>query len=165
MRKFLQLLLIVVVIALIVIQFFKPEKNASAEIATEGISAKHAVPENVQQILKVSCYDCHSSNTVYPWYAKIQPASWFLANHIADGKKQLNFSIFSTYSAARRYKKFKEIAQQVKDNEMPLFSYTIIHRDAVLNPDQKSAIENWAATSMKEMELQYPTDSLVRKKK
>lgn len=85
-------------------------------------------------------------------------------DHIVNGKKEVNFSEFATYPTYRKYKKFKEIQKQVKEDEMPLFSYTVIHRDAVLNADQKSALINWAAGSMKEMEAKYPADSLVKKK-
>ena len=111
-------------------------------------------------MLQTSCYDCHSNTTVYPWYSNIQPAAWFLSNHIADGKREVNFSEFSTYSPRRQYKKFKEIGEQVKTDEMPLFSYTLIHRDAFLNPAQKLLIQNWVSSSMKEMELKFPPDSL-----
>lgn len=164
MRKVFKTILIILLIAFIVIQFIRPSKNAADEIAENQITAKHQVPENVQQILKVSCYDCHSNTTKYPWYSKIQPVAWFLNNHIVEGKKELNFSTFSASSAMRRYKKFKEISKQVKDGDMPLFSYTLIHRDAVLNADQKQEIQNWAANSMKEMENQFPADSLIKKK-
>jgi hypothetical protein len=164
MKRILKGTLIFLLIALIVIQFIKPPKNAGEEIAENEITAKYQVPENVQQILKVSCYDCHSNTTKYPWYSQIQPVAWFLNDHIIEGKKELNFSTFSTSSAMRRYKKFKEIGEQVKTGEMPLTSYTIIHRNAVLNAEEKSAIESWAANSMKEMEAQYPIDSLQRKK-
>ena len=74
----------------------------------------------------------------------------------------MNFSIFATYPAYRRYKKFKEIGKEVKDGDMPIFSYTLLHRDASLNADQKLLIENWAANAMKEMEAKYPADSLVK---
>ena len=162
MKKILKALLFVLVAALVIIQFIRPAKNAGEEIASNQITAIHPVPENVQQILKVSCNDCHSNTTHYPWYSKIQPVAWILDDHIVEGKRELNFSTFATYPAYRRYKKFKEIGEQVKDDEMPLFSYTIPHRDAVLNADQKLILENWAANSMKEMERQYPADSLVK---
>lgn len=164
MRRIIKVTLVILLIALITIQFIKPPKNAGEEIAENQITAMHPVPENVQQILKVSCYDCHSNTTNYPWYSRTQPAAWFLNDHIIEGKKELNFSTFSTSSASRRYKKFKEIGEQVKTGEMPLTSYTIVHRNAVLNAEEKSAIELWAANSMKEMEAQYPPDSLKRKK-
>lgn len=165
MKKIFKTVLIILLIALIVIQVIRPEKNAGEEIAANQITAVQSVPENVQQILKVSCYDCHSNTTSYPWYSKIQPVAWFLDDHIVEGKKEVNFSIFATYPTARRYKKFKEIIKQVHDGEMPLTSYTILHRDAALSAEQKTILENWATNSMKEMEATYPADSLATPKK
>lgn len=164
MKKILKIVLIIVIIAFIIIQFIRPTKNAGEEIAASQITAVQQVPDNVQQILKVSCYDCHSNTTRYPWYSKIQPVAWFLDDHIVEGKKEVNFSIFATYPAYRRYKKFKEIQKQIKDDEMPLFSYTILHRGAVLSADQKSTLITWAANAQKEMEAKYPADSLVKPK-
>lgn len=164
MKKIIKTVLIVLLIALIIIQFIRPPKNAGEEIAAKQITAIQPVPEDVQQILKVSCYDCHSNTTKYPWYQKIQPVAWFLNDHIIEGKKEINFSEFATYATYRRYKKFKEIQKQIKEDEMPLFSYTIIHRDAVLSAEQKSTLINWAANAQKEMEEKYPADSLARPK-
>lgn len=163
MRKILRITLIVLLIALIIIQFFRPQKNAGPEIASYQIEAKYNVPEDVHKILQVSCYDCHSNTTKNPWYWGIQPVAWFLNSHIQDGKRELNFSTFSTYPAWRSYRKFKGIAKEVKAGDMPLFSYTLIHRNAVLNADQKLTIENWVASSVKEMESTYPADSLKKK--
>lgn len=164
MRRVLKTILYILIIAFIVIQFIRPSKNTGVEIAENQIAAKHPVPENVQKILKVSCYDCHSNTTKYPWYWYMQPGAWILSNHFNDGKREVNFSIFSTYPANRRYKKFKEIGEQIKKGDMPLTSYTLIHRDAVLNTEQKQALMDWAAAQMKEMESQYPADSLKSKK-
>jgi hypothetical protein len=163
MRRILKVVLIILIIVFIIIQFIRPAKNSSEEIATNEIAAKFDVPENVRQILNVSCYDCHSNTTKYPWYWHVQPGAWILSNHFNDGKKEVNFSIFSTYPAAKQYRKFKEIGEQVQKGEMPLSSYTFIHRDAVLNAQQKQLLEDWAASSMKEMEAKYPADSLKRK--
>lgn len=151
-------------VALIVIQFIRPTKNAGEEIAANQITAIHPIPDDVQQILKASCNDCHSNTTQYPWYSKIQPVAWVLDDHIVEGKKELNFSTFATYPAYRRYKKFKEIGKEVKDDEMPIYSYTLVHRDASLNEDQKLLLANWAAGAMKEMEAKYPADSLSKPK-
>jgi mono/diheme cytochrome c family protein len=164
MKKLLKTLLIILVIVFILIQFIRPEKNSGEEIAANQIAAVQQVPDNVQQIFKTSCNDCHSNTTHYPWYSKIQPMAWFLDDHIVEGKKELNFSVFATYPAFRRYKKLKEIGKEVKDGDMPIFSYTLIHRDALLNDDQKLLIENWVANAVKEMEAKYPADSLVRPK-
>ncbi len=92
MKKFFKRLFLVLLFALIVIQFFRPAKNKSEGMSKNDITTLYAVPENVQSILKTSCYDCHSNNTVYPWYSQVQPVAWWLDGHIKDGKKDLNFS-------------------------------------------------------------------------
>lgn len=161
MKKVLKIILVVLLVILLVIQFIRPEKNAGEEIALNHINARYPLSQDVQKILKVSCYDCHSNTTYYPFYWKVQPVAWFLNNHIEDGKRALNFSIFSTYPVWKQYQKFKGIGKEVKSGDMPLFSYTIIHRNAVLNEEQKQAIENWSASSMKEIASRYPADSLV----
>ena len=164
MKKVLKIIFLILIIAFVMIQFFRPAKNLGEEIAANQITAVQDVPENVQQILKVSCNDCHSNVTYYPWYNNIQPIAWVLHDHVVEGKKELNFSEFADYSISRRYKKFKEIQKQIEEDEMPLFSYTIPHRDAVLSVEQKSSLIAWAANSLKEMEAKYPADSLVKKK-
>ena len=150
---------------LVIIQFFRPAKNINtADVATANdISKVYTVPEKVQQILKTSCYDCHSNNTIYPWYNNIQPVAWWLKNHVDEGKREINFNEFSSYSARRQYKKMEEVIEQIKEDEMPLSSYTIIHRDAKLNPEQKLALTTWAEAIRKDMELKYPPDSLKKK--
>ena len=164
MKNILKNVLIVLLIALVIIQFIRPSKNVGEEITANQITAVQQVPDDVQQLLKVSCYDCHSNTTRYPWYSKIQPVAWFLNDHIVEGKKELNFSEFANYPVYRRYKKFKETGKEVKDGDMPMFSYTLLHHDASLNADQKLLIETWAANAMKEMEAKYPADSLVKPK-
>jgi hypothetical protein len=161
-RKILLLLLA----ALVIIQFFQPEKNESIDIAGQAndISNCMAVSDTVQALLGTSCYDCHSNNTKYPWYAEVQPVGWWLSHHVNEGKKELNFNEFATYNLRRKYKKLEEIAEQVKTGEMPLSSYTIIHKDAVLNNDQKLLITAWANAARDSMKAHYPADSLIRKK-
>ena len=152
-------------VALIIIQFIRPAENKNEEIAQENIIAKFPIPDSLHKILKVSCYDCHSNTTVYPFYFKIQPVAWFLDDHIKDGKKHFNFSTFSSYPVWRQYDKFKDIVEQIKKDEMPLTSYTFIHRDAILSADQKIAIIDWSNAQMKEMESKYPADSLAKPKR
>jgi hypothetical protein len=164
MKKIFKILVIILIIAFIVIQFIRPPENTGKEIAANQMTAVQQVPDDVQQILRVSCNDCHGNTTHYPWYSKIQPVALFLDDHIVEGKKELNFSEFATYPVYRRYKKFIEIGKEVKDGDMPIFSYTFFHRDASLNAGQKLLIENWAANAMKEMETKYPADSLVKPK-
>lgn len=164
MKRVLKVILVIVIIVLIAIQFIRPTKNSGEEIAGNQITAKYETPQEVRQVLKVSCYDCHSNTTHYPWYFSIQPVAWMLEDHIEEGKKELNFSTFTNLPVWRQYKKFKEIGKEVKDGDMPIAAYTLMHRDAVLNADQKLLIQNWAANLMKEMETKYPADSLVKPK-
>ena len=125
-------------------QLYQPARNIAYEqdISLDFVSQYNA-PKNIEGILRTSCYDCHSNNTNYPWYSSIEPVSWFMANHINEGKKELNFNEFGNYSNRRKSSKLKAILNQIKTNEMPLSSYTIIHKNAVLNENQKEQIINW----------------------
>ena len=114
MKKFFKRALIVLLIALIVIQFFRPAKNSSEGPYPNDITTKYDVPKPVLDIMKVACYDCHSNNTRYPWYAEVQPVAWWLNSHIKDGKRNLNFSEFATYRPRKQYDRFEGTADLVK---------------------------------------------------
>lgn len=164
LKKILKRTFQILLLAFIVIQFFRPTKNKAEGISNNDITKIYAVPEDVQSILKTSCYDCHSNNTVYPWYAQVQPVAWWLNDHIQEGKKELNFSEFATYRLRRQYKKLEEINDQVKKGEMPLDSYLWIHKNASLSDGQKLTLANWVTATMDTLKANYPIDSLVRKK-
>ncbi|HQW82916.1 MAG TPA: heme-binding domain-containing protein [Ferruginibacter sp.] len=164
LKKILKITFRILLLAFIVIQFFRPEKNQAEGISPNDITNLYTVPADVQLILKTSCNDCHSNNTVYPWYSNIQPFAWWLKDHIDDGKKHLNFSEFASYPIRRQYKKLEETNEEVKKDNMPLNSYLWIHRDAVLNNQQKLAIANWVTAIRDTIKANYPADSLVRKK-
>ena len=164
LKKILKRTFQILLLAFIVIQFFRPAKNKAEAVSNNDISKLYPVPEDVQTVLKTSCYDCHSNNTVYPWYAKVQPVAWWLNSHIEDGKKDLNFSEFASYRIRRQYKKLEEINDLVKKNEMPLDSYLWIHKDAELNEQQKLTLANWVNAVRDTIKATYPADSLVRKK-
>jgi Haem-binding domain len=154
----------ILLLAFIVIQFFRPAKNKAEGISKNDISTIYPVPADVQAVLKTSCNDCHSNNTIYPWYAQVQPVTWWLNNHVADGKKHLNFSEFAGYSLRKQYHKLEETDEMVKKGEMPLDSYLWIHKDANLNDEQKLILTNWVTAVMDTMKAKYPIDSLIKKK-
>jgi hypothetical protein len=131
-------------VVLVIIQFIQPAKNKSTTSQPNDIGVTMNVPDDVSIVLRKACYDCHSNNTNYPWYASIQPVSWWLNHHIDEGKDELNFSEFGAYKMKRKIKKFNEIAGEVTDGEMPLESYTWIHKDAKLTKEEASALINWA---------------------
>ncbi len=142
-------ILIGLLIVLVIIQFIHPAKNQSEGIAANDITKSFGVPDDVQVILKKACNDCHSNNTVYPWYSKIQPVDWWLNDHVVDGKRHLNFSEFITYPAKKQRKKLEEVIETVKEGEMPLNSYTWIHKEAILTEAEKLTLSNWADTLSK----------------
>ncbi len=131
-------------VLLVIIQFIRPTRNISSTESPNEISKFYNVPDEIHAVLKKSCYDCHSNNTNYPWYVNIQPVGWWLQRHINEGKKELNFEEFGTYVEKRAKHKFDEIEELVREGEMPLGSYTLIHRDAKLTPEQSEAIAAWA---------------------
>lgn len=129
----------VIVLGLMIIQFFPPEKDSTEEVPATDFVNNFDVPEKVQHVLRDACYDCHSNNTRYPWYSKVQPVGWYLQNHINKAKEDLNFSEFGNYSDRRQNSKINGIINQVRDDEMPLPAYTLMHRDARLSEEDKKA--------------------------
>ncbi len=135
--------LIALLIVFVGIQFIPTKRNHSNKILPTDITLIYNVPQNVQSIFETSCYNCHSNNTVYPWYNKVQPVSWLLESHIEEGKSELNFSEFGSYSMRKRKSKLKAMANQIKDGDMPLFSYTLMHRNAKITKNKKTVLLNW----------------------
>jgi len=123
-----------------VIQFFPTDRNESYTTPETDFMLVNNAPEKIQKKLKVSCYDCHSNNTAYPWYNKVQPAAWFLEDHVKEGKAELNFNEWDSLSNRRKNSKLKSIINQIEDDEMPLGSYTIIHTDAFLSKSEKKLV-------------------------
>ena len=160
--KLIKKLLLSLLVILIVLQAFRPEKNQSTD-KSKHISTIYPVSDDANAILTKACNDCHSNNTNYPWYANVQPIAWWLEEHVEDGKKELNFDEFSTYRLRRQYHKMEEVIEQVKKKEMPLESYTIVHRDAKLTDAERVTLTSWAQSVMDSMKAKYPMDSLVRK--
>lgn len=138
-------------IALLVVfglmQFVQTNHNNGTAESPNDVAHAVAVPPPVMQTLRTSCYDCHSNHTDYPWYARVQPTGWWLASHINDGKKRLNFSEFNTYDTKRKNKKLNEIAEEVSEGEMPLKSYLLIHGNARLTDAQANELVHWARST------------------
>lgn len=156
--------MLALLVILLLMQAFRPTKNLSANTEND-ISVSYAVPTEVKTILAKACNDCHSNKTEYPWYANIQPAAFWLNDHVVDGKRHLNFNEFNKYRIAKQYKKLEECIDEVKDGEMPLESYTIIHKNAILTEAEKTTLTNWCLTVRDSIKAKYPADSLVLPKR
>jgi hypothetical protein len=122
----------------IVLQFIPINRN------NPPVEADLKAPEKVKLVLKKSCYDCHSNETHYPLYSYVFPASLYLAHHVEEGREELNFSNWEALSNSKKAKKAEDIVEVLEKKEMPLISYTIIHRDAVLSNEDSELLINWA---------------------
>lgn len=135
-------ILIIIIVAFVLIQFFPIDKNNPIATPQMDFLKIKNTPEKTATLIRNACYDCHSNESKFPWYANIQPVGWFLADHIKEGRKELNFSTFATYDKKRQAKKLKEAAEQLEKNEMPLDSYVILHPEAKLTAaDKKEMID------------------------
>ena len=151
---------------LTIIQFIKIEKNESNDLSYT-ISKSYTISNELNQLLKTSCYDCHSNNTNYPWYSEIQPVAWWLDHHVQDGKKHLNFSEFTKNRIAIQNRKFEEIIEYVEGEKMPLPSYTFLglHPEANLTNKQRELVSNWANNQINYLKENFPEDSLAFRRK
>lgn len=133
-------ILVVILVAFIIIQFFPIDKTNPAPTPGMDFLKIKKTPPEVANIINTSCYDCHSNETKYPWYASIAPSSWFLKNHINEGRKHLNFSTFAVYEPKIQAHKLEECIEMVEKKEMPLESYYIGHQDAKLTDEQRKIL-------------------------
>jgi hypothetical protein len=157
-------ILIVLALVLVVLQFIRPAQNLSAN-TTNDISTLYPMPSDVKLIVDKACADCHSNKTAYPWYANIQPVAYWLADHVNEGKSEFNYNEFASYRIAKQNHKLEEVIEQIKEGEMPLYSYTLIHRDAQLTDAEKATLINWCQNIMDTLKATYPADSLILKRK
>lgn len=144
MKKITKRILFIGTIVFLLMQLYQPSRNeGSKKEMTESFVRVYTVPENIKTVLRTSCYDCHSNNTYYPWYSNIQPIRFFMDSHIEKGKKDLNFDEFGNYSKRKQTSKLDGIMKQIKSDEMPLSSYTLIHKEAILTTAQKKEVIYW----------------------
>jgi len=144
MKKIIKKILFIGLIIFLLMQLYQPARNISFEQnITANFTKVYNVPKNVEVIFRTSCYDCHSNNTYYPWYSYIQPTRFFMESHIKEGKENLNFNEWGNYSGRKQKNKLDRIAKQIKSNEMPLASYTLIHKNATLSATQKKEVLDW----------------------
>jgi len=155
MKRIVKITGVVLVTVLIIIQFIHRDHNEDRVKPVNNIDQLYTVPANVGAILKKSCYDCHSDYTNYPWYAQLQPFRYLLDRHIRGGKAELNFNEFGAYSSRKQRSKLRAIGESLEEGSMPLSSYTLIHKDAIVSKKDKALLMNW---------VNLTNDSLLLKK-
>lgn len=102
-----------------------------------------AAPDGVKTVLRRACYDCHSNETVWPWYSYVAPVSWLVADDVNHGRRHVNFSTWSSMPADRQAKTLREIGEQVESGEMPLWYYLPMHPAARLSDADKALLRDW----------------------
>jgi hypothetical protein len=142
-RKILKIAVIVLAAAFVIAQFVRPDRTLPHENPADTLEASTQVPAGVEAILTRSCADCHSNRTVYPWYSNVSPFSWFLANHITEGRRELNISTWNTTDTKRRVRKLDKMCEEVQNGEMPLPSYLWIHWNAKLSKNEVNTLCTW----------------------
>jgi len=130
--------LIVLAILVAAIQLIQPDRS------NPPVTADFDGPESVKVILKAKCYDCHSNEVVWPWYSYVAPVSWWISDHVIEGREELNYSEWGDFSTKRRGRKTEETYDEIADGYMPLKSYLLTHRDAKVTEEELAIIEAWA---------------------
>lgn len=143
--------LIAILIVLVVIQLIPVERqNPPVDISQDLFSHVEA-PEEVKAVITGACYDCHSYQTSLPWYTYVAPVSWWLKNHIDEGREHLNFSIWGEYDQEKKVHKMKEAYEEVDEQHTPLKSYAWMHHAAQLSDEQRTALVEWFKAQHKQL--------------
>ena len=143
--KVIKWLLIVVACLFLIAQFKRPAKTNPAVDQSDAIEAQMQLEPPIAAILDRSCMDCHSNKTRWPWYASVAPMSWFVIDHVNEGRDHMNLSEWGKYSSEERKALLGELCELVTEGAMPLSSYTPLHPGSKLTDEDKKLICQWAA--------------------
>lgn len=135
--------LLSIIVIVIILQFIPVKIPENKEITQNDIVKAGYMSEDINIILKTSCYDCHSNQSKFPWYSYVAPVKWLVVRDVSKGREELNFSEWNSFDNRRKIRKLGEIKEQVEKGEMPMFIYTAIHRSAKLSDDQKKILIAW----------------------
>ena len=143
-QKFNKLNLLIAFLAVFALIQFKVIDKSPIEINPESdFLMIEQAPKEVVELLKTSCYDCHSNQTHYPWYSNIAPVSWWLKGHIDHGREKLNFSEWDSYTPDQGDNLKIKSADMIEKKWMPILTYKIIHKDSRLNEEQREVLVDW----------------------
>lgn len=141
--KFLRILFVLLVAAFVLIQFISIEKtNPEFDQAADFVTMENP-PADMEKILRSTCYDCHSNETVWPWYSNVAPVSWLLEDHVVNGRDNLNLSYWGELERDDKAYVIEEMIEEMEEGEMPLPGYDKTHPDAKLSAEQKEKLYEW----------------------
>ncbi len=135
-----------VVVVAFGIQFIRPARTNPPSDPAQAIEAHVAIPPDARAILQRSCGDCHSNQTRWPWYSNVAPMSWFVINHVDDGRRALNLSDWNAHRTRSTTPPFDRVCRDVQNGDMPLWSYLLIHHDARLSASDVDTLCAWAGS-------------------
>lgn len=150
MKKISRIILLLIIVFLVVAQLIPLNNPEVKEADKNDIFQQVSAEKDLELLVKAACYDCHSYQTSFPWYNSVAPVSWWLKDHIEDGRKHLNFSNWSAYSTEKKEHKLEECVEMLEEGEMPLWSYQITHAEARLSEGQKKLLIDWFKALSKE---------------
>ncbi|MEW7291231.1 heme-binding domain-containing protein [Aquimarina sp. 2304DJ70-9] len=149
MKKYTKTIGLLLLAVLIIMQFIRLDKNESGYESVAFFENETKPSDQIKAILKDNCYDCHSNQTNYPWYAEVAPVSYWLAHHVDEGKEHFNISAWKEYPTKKKDHKLEELIEEVEEGEMPLSSYTWLHGN--LTKEEQELLINW----VKALRTQY----------
>lgn len=141
--KFLKVAFFVSFLLLFGIQLVRPTRGNPPVDESQTIQAKTQMTPQVAAILDRSCRDCHSNKTVWPWYTNVAPISWFIVNHVNDGRHAMNFSEWGRLDNDKQDRKLRQICDEIQDGAMPLSTYTPLHAGSALSEQDKKTLCDW----------------------
>jgi hypothetical protein len=141
--KAVKIIVAALILIFVAVQFIPSGIPENKPDTGESITNDSLMTVQVLEQLRVSCFDCHSNQVVLPWYSKVAPSSWLLADHINEGRSHLNFSEWGAYSNREKIGLLDDIRDEVSSGKMPLRSYLLIHRGAKIDSAGVSAILKW----------------------
>ena len=142
---------LVIAFVAITIRFW-PDGSPAGANPSLALGARATVPPPVLSTLRRACFDCHSNETRWPWYAYVPPASWLVGYDVRDGRAHLNFSRWAEYNPFDRADLLDEACELVTRDEMPLWQYRLLHREARLTEAEKTALCDWTGTEAARLE-------------
>lgn len=133
----------IIVIVAVVIQFIPSGRPDVVTNNPKDLLLNNSVPENVKNMLRTSCYDCHSNETVYPWYAYVAPVSWLVSRDVRKGRKKMNFSEWENLDKIKKAEHLDSMSDALENEEMPLPIYLLMHANAKLTPEERQQLIDW----------------------
>lgn len=136
------------------LQLVQPEPP-QGELPGDGPIAQHVeIPAHVDRLLRVACYDCHSDQTRWPWYARVSPVSWLVAGDVEHGRSNLDFSRWSTHPVREPtpFQRFRWICRDIREDVMPPKLYLLAHPEARLTVAEEEAICAWSERALQRYE-------------